>query len=105
MVAMGFASFSNDLAIPPAWGACMDLGGRYAGSLSGAMNSAGNMAGFISPTIVALLLEATGNDWPLTFYVSSIAYFGAAVCWLLIDPVTCLDRGADGATAEGGAAG
>ena len=105
MVAMGFASFGNDLAMPPAWGACMDLGGRYAGSLSGAMNSVGNMAGFLSPTIVAYLLEATGNDWPLTFYVSSIAYFGAAVCWLLIDPVTCLDRGADGATAEAGAAG
>ena len=95
MVAMGFASFGNDLAMPPAWGACMDLGGLYAGSLSGAMNSVGNMAGFLSPTIVAYLLQATGNDWPLTFYVSSTAYFGSAVCWLLIDPVTRLDREED----------
>ena len=92
MVAMGFSSFGNDLAMPPSWGACMDLGGRYAGSLSGAMNSVGNSAGFISPTIVAYLLQATGNDWPLTFYVSSMAYFGAGVCWLFIDPVTRLDR-------------
>lgn len=91
MVAMGLASFGNDLAMPPAWSACMDLGGRYAGSLSGAMNSAGNIAGFLSPTIVAYLLQVTGDNWPLTFYISSAAYFGCAVCWLLIDPVTCLD--------------
>ena len=102
MVAMGLSSFGNDLAMPPAWGACMDLGGRYAGSLSGAMNTVGNMAGFLYPTTVAYLLQATGNDWQLTLYVSSTAFFGSAVCWLLIDPVTCLDSGA--APTEVGAA-
>ncbi len=104
MVAMGFSSFGNDLAMPPAWGACMDLGGRYAGSLSGAMNTVGNMAGFLYPTTVAYLLQATGNDWQLTLYVSSFAFFGSAVCWLLIDPVTCLDSGAGLEIIEGGAA-
>jgi len=36
MVAMGASSFSNDLAMPPSWAACMDVGGKYAGSLAGA---------------------------------------------------------------------
>jgi len=38
MIAMGMASFSNDLVMPGAWAACMDVGGKYAGTLSGTMN-------------------------------------------------------------------
>jgi hypothetical protein len=33
MLAMGVASYSNDLAIPGAWGTCKDAGGKYAGAL------------------------------------------------------------------------
>jgi len=92
MVAMGLASFSNDLAMPPSWAACMDVGGKYAGSLSGSMNMAGNIAGFVSPTMVAYILRWTGGNWVITFYVSAAIYFVGAVCWLFIDPVTPLDR-------------
>ena len=92
MVAMGLASFSNDLAMPPSWSACMDVGGKYAGSLSGSMNMAGNMAGFVSPAMVPYILRWTGDNWLITFYVSAAIYFVGAVCWLFIDPVTPLDR-------------
>ena len=92
MVAMGLASFSNDLAMPPSWAACMDVGGKYAGSLSGSMNMAGNIAGFVSPTMVAYILLWTGRNWIITFYVSAAIYFIGAVCWLFIDSVTPLDR-------------
>ena len=92
MVAMGLASFSNDLAMPPSWAACMDVGGKYAGSLSGSMNTAGNIAGFVSPPLVAYILRWTGDNWLITFYVSAAIYFIGAVCWLFIDPVTPLDR-------------
>jgi hypothetical protein len=34
-------------------GACMDVGGRYAGSLSGSMNMANNVAGWVAPPMVA----------------------------------------------------
>ncbi len=30
MLSMGMASFCNDLAMPPSWAACMDIGGKYA---------------------------------------------------------------------------
>ncbi len=92
MAAMGLASFSNDLAMPPSWAACMDVGGKYAGSLSGSMNMAGNIAGFVSPTMVAYILRWTGGNWIITFYVSAAIYFVGAVCWFFIDPVTPLDR-------------
>src|SRR5207248_7370486 len=36
MLAIGLASFANDLVMPGAWAAAMDVGGKHAGSLSGA---------------------------------------------------------------------
>jgi MFS family permease len=94
MVAMGLSSFSQDLSMPSAWGACMDVGGRYAGSLSGSMNMMGNFGGAVGPLVVAWILEmnATKDNWTPTFWVAGAAYFVAGFAWLLIDPVTPLDR-------------
>jgi len=94
MVAMGVASFGNDLGMPPSWGVCMDAGGRFAGSLAGSMNMAGNIAGFISPPTVAYILAATSDNWALTFYISAAVYFVAAAAWFFIDPMTRLDEDA-----------
>ena len=49
MIAMGLASFVLDLTLPGSWGACMDVGGKYAGTLSGSMNMMGNIAGALHP--------------------------------------------------------
>ena len=92
MLALGMSSFFNDFVMPPAWAACMDIGGRYSGTLSGSMNMMGNIAGGFSPVVVAYLLAWTANDWTLTFYVSAAIYSLGAVCWLLLDPVTSLER-------------
>ncbi|MDQ6677768.1 MAG: MFS transporter [Acidobacteriota bacterium] len=91
LVAMSFASFSNDLAMPGAWGACMDVGGQYAGTLSGTMNMMGNAGGAIAPVIAGYLLKATGDDWNLVIYVAAAVYFVGAFFWLALDPVTPLD--------------
>jgi len=90
VIAIGMASFSNDLAMPPAWGACMDVGGRFAGTLSGSMNMMGNLAGGVAPVVIGMLVERTGN-WDMTFYISASVYLIAAVCWAILDPVTPLD--------------
>jgi fucose permease len=92
MVAMGFASFSNDLVMPGAWGACMDVGGRYAGTLSGAMNCMGNIGGAISPMVIGFILSQTHNNWGLTFYVSAAVYFVGIFFWMFLDPVTPLEQ-------------
>ena len=55
MLAIGMASFSNDLVMPGAWAACMDIGGKYAGTLSGAMNMWGNMGGALSPLAIGYI--------------------------------------------------
>ena len=92
MLAVGMASFSNDLVMAGAWGAAMDVGGKYAGSLSGAMNTLGNMGGALSPLAIGYILSWSGNNWNLTFYVSAAVYLMGIVCWWFLDPVTPLDR-------------
>jgi cyanate permease len=86
MVVLGLASFANDLAMPTSWATCMDVGGRYAGTLSGSMNMMGSLTAGLAPIIVGYLLAATGRDWSLTFYLSAAVYLVGAVCWLFIDP-------------------
>jgi uncharacterized repeat protein (TIGR03803 family) len=80
MIAMGLASFSNDLVMPGSWGACMDVGGKYAGTLSGAMNMMGNLGGAASPTVIGYMLRWTNNNWDMTFYVSAATYAMAVSC-------------------------
>ncbi|MCI0336354.1 MAG: MFS transporter [Acidobacteria bacterium] len=92
MVAMGLASFSNDLVMPPSWSACMDVGGKYAGTLSGSMNMMGNLGGAFGPLAVGYILLATNQNWAITFYISAAIYFLGAFCWIFIDPVTPLDE-------------
>jgi MFS family permease len=92
MVAIGLASFCNDLAMPPSWGAAMDIGGKHAGTLSGAMNMWGNVGGALSPLAIGYMLKWTDNNWNLTFYVSAAIYLMGIVCWMLLDPVTPLEK-------------
>jgi ACS family D-galactonate transporter-like MFS transporter len=69
----------------------MDVGGRYVGTLGGAMNMMGNFGGFISPIVLGTIVQRT-NNWTLGFYVTSTVCIGGAVCWLLVDPVTPLEE-------------
>ena len=91
MLAMGFASFCNDLVMPGSWGACMDVGGKYAGTLSGTMNMMGNFGGAVSPLAIGIILRWTHNNWDATFYVSAAVYFMGSFFWLLMDPVTPIE--------------
>jgi len=91
MLAMGMASFSNDLVMPGAWGTCMDVGGKYAGTLAGSMNMMGNMAGFVAPWLGGYILQRTGDDWNILLYVMAGVYFLGTLCWPFIDPSTPLE--------------
>lgn len=99
MFAMAMASFCNDMAMPGAWGACMDKGGKYAGTLSGTMNMIGNLGGAFGPMITGLILKystagmAPGEkNWVLAITVGAVVYVVGAVCWLFIDTLKPLDQ-------------
>ena len=88
MCAIGLASFCNDLTMPGSWSACMDVGGRYAGTLSGSMNMMGSVAAGIAPLVTGILLDYSNRDWTVTFWISGVIYFLGGLCWLWLDPVT-----------------
>jgi len=92
VLSVGMASFCNDLAMPGAWGACMDVGGKYTGSLSGSMNMMGNAGGALAPMIVPFVLKVTNDNWNANFAMFAVVYFLGALCWLFIDPVTPLEE-------------
>lgn len=92
-LAMGCASFFNDLVMPGAWGACMDIGGKYAGTLAGSMNMMGNFAGILAPTIGGIILQQTGGDWNLFLYTMAGAYGLGILCWPFINSTHPLEDG------------
>jgi MFS family permease len=92
MLSMGLASFFNDLTMPGSWASCMDIGGRFAGTVSGSMNMMGNFGGMAGPLVVGMVLSLTNRDWHLAFMISAIVYFSGAFLWLFIDPVTPLEK-------------
>lgn len=96
VVAIAMVSFCNDLMMPGAWTACMDVGGRCVGTLAGTMNMMGNLGGFVSPLVIGYIIHET-NNWNLTFYVTAAVYIVGAVFWLFADPVTPLEQQVPGA--------
>ena len=85
VLAIGLAALCSDLAMPGAWGACMDVGGRHTGALSGSMNMMGQIGGAIAPMAVPLLLAATNNNWALNLGLFALSYFLGAICWVFIN--------------------
>jgi ACS family glucarate transporter-like MFS transporter len=88
---IAMASFFNDLALPHSWSATMDLGGKYSGTLSGAMNTLGNVGGAMSPMVIGYVLKWSNQNWNLTFYISAAVYAAGILCWLFLDSVTPIE--------------
>jgi len=70
-----------DLMLPSAWAICTDIGRKFAGAVSGAMNTAGNIGGFICASVFGYVVDATGNyNMPLfviaaMLLISSFLFF------------------------------
>jgi len=92
MLVLGLAGFLNDFVMPNAWASTMDIGGRYAGTVSGAMNMFGGIAGACSTLIVGYILAWTGQDWTLALYASASIYLLGAICWFFLDPHTPIEQ-------------
>jgi MFS family permease len=81
----------NDLAIPVIWAACADIGGRYAGTLSGVMNTAGGVGAILSPLLIPYVLEGLpttytpAGRWAIIFAGLAGAWFLGALAWVFID--------------------
>jgi ACS family glucarate transporter-like MFS transporter len=82
-LALGYAG--SDFMMPVAWGVCLDIGGRNAGFVTGAMNMAGQAAGFLSSVSFGYIVKMTGNNWNAPLVPMAVAAFLSALCWMRID--------------------
>jgi MFS family permease len=91
------AFFINDLAIPPIWAASTDIGGRYAGTVSGVMNTSGAVGAVLSPVLTSYLLDPGAarapEVWAGIFAMLAAAWFVGALAWLGIDASRPLEGG------------
>ena len=70
----------------------MDIGGKFTGTVSGAMNMMGNLGGFVSPLGLLGTIVTHAGNWDLSFYVTAGLYLVGAICWLFIDSTTPLPQ-------------
>jgi MFS family permease len=74
-----------DLMLPAAWAVCLDVGHEYAGVVTGTMNTAGQLGGFVCSVLFGYLVTAWGSyREPLWLVVASVLL--GAFLFTRIDP-------------------
>jgi ACS family glucarate transporter-like MFS transporter len=88
--AIAMSSFCNDLIMPAAWGAVMDIAGSYSGTVAGAMNMIGNLGGALYGTVSGLVLQMSHRNWDYVLYMGAAVYIAGFIIWTQLDPVTAI---------------
>ena len=88
VLAIAIGTFWNDLTMGSSWASCLDIGGRYAGIVSGCMNTIGNMGAAVAGLTTSRILAqfATPNEgWHANFLLYACLYGIAVVMWSMFD--------------------
>jgi len=81
-LALGYAG--SDFMLPTAWALCLDIGKKYAGSVTGAMNTAGQLGSFTTASLFGFLVERF-HSYNLPLVPMSLLTLVSAILWLKID--------------------
>lgn len=84
VILVSLAYAGSDFMLPVAWALCLDVGKRYAGAVTGAMNTAGQIGSFLSSVAFGYLVAAFNYDVPII--MMSVMLAASALLWLKIDP-------------------
>jgi len=82
--AMVVAASAGDLCLSPSWAMCHDVGGDAAGTVTGCMNTFGNIGGSLSPLVVGYAVEWWGS-WAIPLLIAAGVALLGGVFTLLID--------------------
>jgi ACS family glucarate transporter-like MFS transporter len=85
VAAMCVAIFGSDMILSPSWSTCMDIGGKSAGAVSGAMNMVGNLGAFCTSLAFPYLNSWSGTHEPF-FYLAAGLNIVAIFMWMRIRP-------------------
>jgi len=81
-----------DLMLPVAWAICLDIGRDYAGAVTGTMNTAGQLGGFVCSVAFGYIVQATGSYSVPVWLIAGLVLV-AALLFTRIDPTTPLVSG------------
>ncbi|GAA4006148.1 MFS transporter [Sphingomonas humi] len=84
VVLAGSAFMVMDLMLPSAWAMCMTIGGRFGGTATGVMNTAGNLGGFICSVAFGYVVAST-NNYALPLQGVAAMVLLAALLFALVD--------------------
>jgi sugar phosphate permease len=84
IIALALSFGCSDLILAVCWATCLDVGRQHAGTVSGTMNSLGQIGGVVAPVLVGWLVEEF-QSWHLPLLISAGYYVVSALLWLLID--------------------
>ena len=88
---VAMAAFCNDLTMGAAWASCLDIGGKYAGIISGCMNTVGNLGGAVAGYATGRVLDhykeigTPEMGWVVNFISYGVVYLIAVLLWLRFD--------------------
>ena len=75
---------ASDFCLPNCWAVCLDIGKDNAGTVTGAMNTSGQIGASIMAIAFGSLVERYGYNTPLV--AIALLFFVSALVWFVIDP-------------------
>ncbi len=84
IIFLGLGLAFKDFTLPVSWSAATDIGGAYAGSVSGSMGLAGQMGSVVMATAFGFILEATGS-YELPVRIIGVIVILGGLLWFKID--------------------
>jgi ACS family glucarate transporter-like MFS transporter len=87
----GLTTFGVDVTLSSSWTVCCDVGGKYSGTLSAAMNTMGAMGSLASSLLFPLFISWAGSI-KAYFYLAAFLSIMGLVCWMYIEPDKSLLR-------------
>jgi ACS family glucarate transporter-like MFS transporter len=79
-----FALFSLGATLNASWSSCIDLGGKYTGTVTGWMNFWGNIIGAAAPTTTAWIAIRYG--WRSAILATASTAVIGAIVWIFVKP-------------------
>jgi ACS family glucarate transporter-like MFS transporter len=82
------ALFSLGATLNASWSSCIDLGGKFTGTVTGWMNFWGNIIGAAAPMVTAWI--ATHYGWRSAILATASTGIIGAIIWIFVKPDVCL---------------
>lgn len=82
-----------DCMLPVAWAVCLDVGGKYAGAVSGSMNMAGQLGSFLTGLAFGYIVSGTNNNYNAPLPLMGSMLLISAFLFTRIDPTRPVVRG------------